>query len=65
MTALNKDQLLDRMFSRLIEDTSDTASTKVLAEKSEKISRDVRSFNKAMAQPAAASLNTAHSKHGR
>lgn len=54
MTALNKGQLLERMFSRLLEDTSDTASTRALAEKSEKISRDVRSFNKAIAQSAAA-----------
>jgi len=54
MTALDKDQLLERMVTRLLADDSDTASTRVLAEKSEKIQRDVRSFNKAMAQPSTA-----------
>lgn len=54
MTALDKDQLFERMVTRLLADDSDTASTRALAEKSEKIQREVRSFNRAMAEPGTA-----------
>ena len=54
MAALDKDQLLERMVTRLLADDSDTASTRALAEKSEKIQREVRSFNRAMSQPGTA-----------
>lgn len=64
MTALDKDQLLERMVSRLLADDSDTASTRALAKKAEKIQRDVRNFNRAMAQPGTAlnAPNLIHSK---
>jgi len=54
MTALDKDQLLERMVTRLLADDSDTASARALAEKSEKVQRDVRNFNRVMAQPGTA-----------
>lgn len=52
MTTLQKQKLLDRMVTRLVEDKGVTETTRELTVRTTRLLREVRDFNKAMSNTA-------------